>query len=186
MPENLRPLRADARDAQAVLAAFRSAADMARQGDVTDLTTAREQLTWLTAEDRIATAVTTEEDWMVGLVGISVDRANRAGWFFYWLHAEHRGQGLITRAARSVADRALAEGPEGWGLARLELGHRRNNPASGAIARAAGFVHEGTEREKFLVDGRRIDVLTYGRLVSDPVPVGPRLPWAPDADTLGA
>lgn len=185
-PALLRPVRADARDTQAVLAAFGSAPDMARQGDVTDLRTAREQLTWLTAEDRIATAVTTEEDLLVGLVGISVDRTNRTGWFFYWLHAEHRCRGLMTCAARSVADRALAPEPEGWGLERLELGHRVNNPASGAVARAAGFVHEGTEREKFLIDGHRIDALGYGRLASDPSPDGPRLPWAPDADTLEA
>ncbi|SJM66726.1 hypothetical protein FM112_12015 [Gulosibacter sp. 10] len=29
---------------------------------------------------------------------------------------------------------------------------------------------EGTEREKFLVGGQRIDVDTYGRLRSDPLP----------------
>lgn len=56
------------------------------------------------------------------------------------------------------------------GLQRLELGHRANNPASGAIARHAGFVKEGTERAKFLLDGRRVDVDTYGRLASDPPP----------------
>ncbi|MGO1408991.1 MAG: GNAT family N-acetyltransferase [Brachybacterium sp.] len=65
----------------------------------------------------------------------------------------------------------------GWGLERLELGHRANNPASGAVARAAGFVHEGTERGKFLVDGERLDVLTYGRLVTDPAPSTAGLPW---------
>jgi RimJ/RimL family protein N-acetyltransferase len=56
------------------------------------------------------------------------------------------------------------------GLERLELGHRVNNPASGAVARHAGFVHEGVERAKFLVDDRRVDVRTYGRLRSDPEP----------------
>lgn len=45
-----------------------------------------------------------------------------------------------------------------------------NNPAFGAAARRAGFVEEGTEREKFLVAGRRIDVDIYGRLWSDPKP----------------
>lgn len=72
----------------------------------------------------------------------------------------------MSRAAATVADWALAEG----GLDRLELGHRVNNPASGAVARAAGFVHEGTERRRFLVDGERIDVDTYGRLRSDLAP----------------
>jgi RimJ/RimL family protein N-acetyltransferase len=45
-----------------------------------------------------------------------------------------------------------------------------NNPASGAVAAAAGFVKEGTEREKSLVDGQRVDVDTYGRLATDPWP----------------
>ena len=51
-----------------------------------------------------------------------------------------------------------------------------NNPASGGVAHAASFVLEGREREKFLIDGERIDVLTYGRLRSDPVHAGARLP----------
>jgi RimJ/RimL family protein N-acetyltransferase len=51
-----------------------------------------------------------------------------------------------------------------------------NNPASGAVARRSGFVKEGTEREKFLVDGQRIDVDTYGRLGSDPSPSFDPLP----------
>lgn len=66
----------------------------------------------------------------------------------------------------SLADWALTT----RGLERVELGHRVDNPASGAVARSAGFVKEGTERGKFLIDGQRIDVDTYGRLASDPAP----------------
>ena len=65
------------------------------------------------------------------------------------------------------------------GLERLELGDRVNNPASGAVARAAGFVQEGTERGKFLLEGTRVDVLAYGRLRSDPSPTLTGLPWLP-------
>jgi RimJ/RimL family protein N-acetyltransferase len=70
---------------------------------------------------------------------------------------------------------------DGWGLERLELGHRVDNPASGAVARAAGFLHEGTEREKFLIGGERVDVLSYGRLATDPAPPTPLLGWAAGA-----
>ncbi len=52
----------------------------------------------------------------------------------------------------------------------MELGHRVNNPASGAVAQAAGFVREGVEHGKFLIAGVRVDVATYGRLVTDPIP----------------
>lgn len=109
---------------------------------------------------------------MVGLVAVSVDEANRSGWVFYWMHAAHRGRGVTARAVATVADWALTEEPEGAGLERLELGHRVNNPSSGGVALAAGFVQEGRERGKFLIDGERHDVLNYGRLRSDPRSVG--------------
>jgi len=43
-------------------------------------------------------------------------------------------------------------------------------------ALAAGFIQEGVERDKFLVAGERVDVLTYGRLVTDPSPATVLLP----------
>ncbi|WP_151526740.1 GNAT family N-acetyltransferase [Serinicoccus kebangsaanensis] len=177
----LRPVLED--DAAAVLAAFRSAPDMARQGEVADLGSARRYVAWLRADRRLAYAVTCD-DAMVGLVGVTVDVANRSGWVFYWMHADHRGRGLTTRAVATVCDRLLA-----GALDRLELGHRVDNPASGGVAVAAGFVVEGRERGKFLVDGERVDVLTYGRLVGDPasglppLEVDAALDRAPASDT---
>lgn len=79
---------------------------------------------------------------------------------------------LAAFASATVADWALTDG----GLDRLELGHRVNNPASESVARTAGFVPEGLERRKLLVEGDRVDVLTYGRLVDDPWPTVARLP----------
>ncbi|MBK0331271.1 GNAT family N-acetyltransferase [Brachybacterium sp. MASK1Z-5] len=185
---HLRQVRAD--DADAILEAFTSSPDMSRQGDVHDATSAEEYCTWLRGADRHAFAIVDDEPdavrgahgRMVGLVAVSVDEGNRNGWFFYWLHPAHRGRGLASRAAAALAERALRPVDRGgWGLERLELGHRIDNPASGAVARAAGFLHEGTEREKFLIGGERVDVLAYGRLVTDPAPPTVLLPWADDA-----
>ena len=176
---HLRPLRSS--DAPAVWDAFSSHPDMARQGEVTTLAEAETHVAWLLEDNRRAVAICDGHDHLVGLVAISIDAANRNGWFFYWLHAAWRGRGLASRAAATVANHALTPTREGgWGLERLELGHRVNNPASGAVARAAGFILEGTERGKFLIDGERIDVLTYGRLVSDPFPNTEPLPWQSD------
>lgn len=161
-------------DAEAVLDAFGSAPDMGRQGEVTDLPSAERYVAWLLEEDRLAFAVDRGSR-LVGLVGVSVDRPHRIGWVFYWMHAAHRGRGVAGRAVATVADHLLENPPAGPGLERLELGHRVNNPESGGVARAAGFVEEGREREKFLIDGDRVDVLTYGRLRSDPRPPGERL-----------
>lgn len=188
---SLRRIHDDADDTGALLDAFRASPDMARQGDVHDLASAQEYLAWLTMPSQRPTVIVPADgpDTPVGLVAITVDEQNRTGWFFYWMHSAHRGTGAVRRAAATVADRALrpkdptdaqscsTDAQDGWGLERLELGHRVNNPASGAVARAAGFVQEGTEREKFLVDGERIDVLTYGRLRTDPSPRTPHLPW---------
>lgn len=171
----LRTVRVD--DAPAVRAAFTASADMARQGEVTDLDSARRYLDWLLGADRKAVAITVAEA-LVGLVGVTVDADHRSGWVFYWMHVAHRGHALTSRAVATVCDRALApEAEGGWGLERLELGHRVDNPASGAVARAAGFVVEGREREKFLIGGQRVDVLTYGRLRSDPKAGTTPLAW---------
>ncbi|MGO1317885.1 MAG: GNAT family N-acetyltransferase [Cellulomonadaceae bacterium] len=169
MPEkdgvHLRTLRPQ--DAPDVLAAFASSTDMARQGSVTTLGEAERYVASLLAPGSSHRPWAIDDDGrLVGLVCVSVDEENRTGWFWDWMNAAARGRGWASRAAATIADQALTQ----WGLERLELGHRVNNPASGAVAHAAGFIKEGTERAKFLVDGRRIDVDTYGRLRSDPAP----------------
>lgn len=172
-PVVLRRLRST--DAPAVLAAFASNPDMARQGNVSSLSEAEKYI------DRLISKESSHEAWaiaaddiLVGLVCVTVDDENRSGWFWYWMTDAARGRGWTSRAASTVADWALSV----RGLERLELGHRANNPASGAVARHAGFVKEGTERGKFLIDGRRVDVDTYGRLRSDPVVAFDPLPIA--------
>ncbi|RZU60971.1 GNAT family N-acetyltransferase [Zhihengliuella halotolerans] len=168
----LRSLReADAAD---VLAAFRSNPDMARQGEVASLADAERYVRALLRSDgnQIPFALAVD-DRLVGLVCVTADPANRSGWFWYWMSEDARCKGWMARAAATVADWALTVG----GLDRLELGHRVNNPASGRVARVAGFVKEGTERGKFLIDGERIDVDTYGRLRSDPFPEAEPVPF---------
>ncbi|WP_313815664.1 GNAT family protein [Citricoccus sp.] len=168
----LRPLaRGDVED---VLAAFLSTGDMQRQGDVRTAGEAMNYVERLLGPDssHCPWAVVDETNTLRGLVVVSVDEVNLSGWFWYWMHVSRRGRGWTSRAAATVANWALGDG----GLHRLELGHRANNPASRAVALAAGFVQEGVEREKFLVDGQRVDVLTYGRVRSDPVPSTVPLP----------
>lgn len=167
----LRRLRID--DAPDVLAAFLSAEDMSRQGDVRTLEQAQQYVARLIdAEGPHRAWGVADATSLVGLVVVTVDAENLNGWFWYWMSASHRRRGLTRRAATAVANWALSD----IGLHRLELGHRATNAASGAVARAAGFVQEGLEREKFLVGGDRIDVLTYGRLRSDDWPTTKPLP----------
>ena len=173
-------------DVAAVLDAFRSADDMMRQGDVSDEVSARRYVSWLQRPERRGYAVTCD-DVVVGMVGASLDAAHRSAWVFFWMHARHRGCGVMARAVATVADGLLCAADEGGeGLERLELGHRVDNPGSGRVARAAGFVVEGREREKFLVDGTRVDVLTYGRLGGDRWPTIEHLPLGEPRSGAGA
>lgn len=156
-------------DDAAILEAF-AAEDMSRQGDVHDPASAAAYARRLSAN---AFAFALDVDGLlIGIVAIDVDHENRLGWFSYWTRQSHRHRGLTKIAAATVANWALVEG----GIERLELGHRANNQASAAVARAAGFVQEGLERDKFLIGDKRVDVLTYGRLRTDPTPGGPVFP----------
>lgn len=184
-PALLRPVRRS--DAGAVLAAY-AGPGMERQGDIRTFDQARDWVDRMrpapaddpTRLDRDAVGqghravfAIDVEGTMVGCVGVGpIDRANRSGWFWYWMREDQRGKGLTARAAATVATWALTLGD----LERLELGHRVDNPGSGAVARAAGFVREGVERAKFLIEGQRVDVLTYGRLSTDPSPAVEPLP----------
>ncbi|MBU5899846.1 GNAT family N-acetyltransferase, partial [Vibrio cholerae O1] len=78
--------------------------------------------------------------------------------------ASARGRGLASSALRTLVDVAHDE----LDVYRLELGYRVNNPASAAVARAAGFLVEGREREKLLYDGVRFDTEVCARLSGDP------------------
>lgn len=171
----LRPLRPS--DAPEVLEAFHGDPGMSRQGDVTDLASAESYAEHLSSSAAQWAWAVTVDDSLQGLVCITVDRTNANGWFWYWMTASARGRGWSGRAAATVADWALSQA----GLHRLELGHRTDNPASGHVARAAGFVREGTEREKFLIDSERFDVDVYARLAGDPAPNHVPVPMLGDA-----
>lgn len=157
-------------DAGALRAAVAAAPDLVRQTGGADLSTdaaAAEHIRRHLAPrgPRSYGFVVAVDGRAVGHVGIgAVDDVHGTAWVSYWLAAAVRGRGLATAALVGASAWAVHE----LGTFRLELGHRVNNPASGRVARAAGFVREGTERGKFLIDGERIDVDTYGRLRTDP------------------
>lgn len=167
----LRPLGPG--DAADVMTGFQADPQMRRQGDVRDLDSASRYIEFVTNDDQGNAAFAVDlEGRCIGVIALSGASAHRLGWFFYWMHPDFRGRGITSRAAATVADWALTAG----GFERLELGHRANNPASGRVALAAGFLHEGVDREKLLIDGERVDALTYGRLRSDPFPLVTPLP----------
>lgn len=170
-PIRLRPWRFS--DAADLVSIYASADDLARQfaSPVGDLEAARHTIdTRLTCTDENVHAAIEVGGRAVGNVGITGIRRDGAhagiGWVSYFVAADVRGQGLTGRACAALATWALTD----LGLERLELGYRTNNPASAAVARRAGFVVEGLERQKLVYDGVRFDVELCARLVSDPAP----------------
>jgi ribosomal-protein-alanine N-acetyltransferase len=110
----------------------------------------------------------TMDGWAVGNVGVTrIERRHSTAWVSYWLTTSFRGRGLLSRGLASAAGWAHQD----LGIFRLELGHRVDNVASCAVARAVGFRAEGLERAKLLYGDERFDVETHARLSSDPLPV---------------
>jgi RimJ/RimL family protein N-acetyltransferase len=81
----------------------------------------------------------------------------------YLVGAPDRGRGVASRATRLLSRWALAE----WGVARLEIHVRPDNPASQRVAERAGFTREGVLRSYLELRGRRYDSVVFSLLADD-------------------
>ncbi len=95
----------------------------------------------------------------VGCCGIDDWSKADVARFGYWIAASARGSGYATRAA-ILLTRWLFE----LGAARAFLTIVAENEASIAVARRAGFRHEGTMRAHGVWQGRRCDVMWFSAL----------------------
>ena len=82
----------------------------------------------------------------------------------YWAVAEHRRQGYTGEALRLLAAWAFAD----LGLRRLELVVDPANTGSRRVAESAGFLAEGTLRQRSIHRGVPVDDVIYGLLARDP------------------
>lgn len=106
------------------------------------------------------------------VMATAIEQRHSTAWISYWLDPTVRGHGLVAAGLRSLVDHLHDE----RGVYRLELGYRVNNPASGGVAKSAGFLVEGRERERLLYDGLRFDTEACARLSGDQRASGRRLP----------
>ena len=95
---------------------------------------------------------------------VSIDGARKEAEIGYITTREARGRGIGTRMLRLITCWALEE----LGLERVELRIDVENPASARMAEKAGFQHEGTLRNVYFKDDRRIDLMIYSRLKDEP------------------
>lgn len=158
-------------DAGAVLEAF-APADMTGQS-AQAITTLEAAQAWITAvgsaweSGRGFTWAITGGGQVLGSVSVSaIEPEHGTGWVSYFTLPAARGRGVASAGLRAASAWALGD----LGLHRLELGHRVNNPASCAVATAAGFAVEGRQREKLRYGDQRFDVELHARLATDSPP----------------
>ncbi|WP_127475835.1 GNAT family N-acetyltransferase [Microbacterium sulfonylureivorans] len=157
-------------DAEALQRAFLSTPDLDTQLGGADLSSAASARVFLAeslshGDSRRNWAIVADGVAM-GNVGLSaIEHRHDTAWAYYGLAESARGKVCAAAALAEAADWAFEND-----VFRIELGHRVNNPASCAVARRAGFIAEGIERQKLRYGDRRFDVELHARLRSDPVP----------------
>lgn len=82
----------------------------------------------------------------------------------YWIDRDESGQGITTRALRSLCELALDE----LGLHRITLRCSPDNHGSMAVARKAGFTVEGTLRDAWRVKDQPQPLAIHSLLSTDP------------------
>lgn len=122
---------------------------------------------------------------LAGVVGITVDRANRSAAIGYWLDEASGGKGVMTAAVAALVE----DGFERYRLVRTEIRADVDNRASRAVAERLGFQLEGVMRQSYRVDGERYsDDAVYSLLASDPqrlMPAGARVAGGADTGAGG-
>jgi len=84
----------------------------------------------------------------------------------YWLREDLQGRGIMTRAAKTLADFAFAN----LGMNRVEIRAATDNRRSRAVPERLGFVQEGVLREAAWLNDRFIDLVVYARVRKDSAP----------------
>jgi RimJ/RimL family protein N-acetyltransferase len=117
---------------------------------------------------REAFAVVAEDDDRVLGVALApaIDLVAREAELGYLVAPEARGQGVATQLLRLLTDWALGE----LALLRVVLLIDAGNAGSLAVAKRAGYVREGVQRNAYVKPGVRSDVVLFSRLPTDPAP----------------
>ncbi len=90
---------------------------------------------------------------------IKVRREYHRGELGYWLVGRFEGKGLMSEAAQALTDEIFH-----CGFNRAEIRCSMLNKRSAGVPERLGYVHEGTAREEYFVDGRYHDSLIWGKL----------------------
>lgn len=90
---------------------------------------------------------------------IKVRYEHRRGEIGYWLVDRFEGQGLMSEATEALTQEIFR-----CGFNRVEIRCSTLNGRSAGVPRRLGFVHEGTVRSEYFVNGAYHDSLIWGKL----------------------
>lgn len=101
---------------------------------------------------------------LVGFVKTGlISPQDKVGMLGYALGSSFAGKGYATEAAQALIPFAFLA----LGYARLSASCDATNPASSRVLEKLGFHYEGCVRSARLIDGERVDSLTYGLLADE-------------------
>ena len=92
-----------------------------------------------------------------------VDWTNKRAELGYWIAEEYEGQGLITKACRSLTENAFKK----WKLHKVEIHCAVANKRSRAVPTRLGFKKEGVVRQREWLYDHYVDHVIYGMLAKE-------------------
>jgi RimJ/RimL family protein N-acetyltransferase len=81
----------------------------------------------------------------------------------YWLGSKYWGQGITSRCVQAM----VRFGFQRLGLQRISAVIFSPNTRSESVLRKNGFVHEGTMRDRYVLDGKPVDGEIFAILSRD-------------------
>jgi ribosomal-protein-serine acetyltransferase len=104
------------------------------------------------------------EDELAGIISLhQLSWPDRRASIGYWLGARFQGQGLVTKACRTVINYAFSE----LKLNRVEIQCAVENIRSRRVPERLGFAQEGILRQSWCIRGVFVDQVVYGMLASE-------------------
>ncbi|QAS51972.1 GNAT family N-acetyltransferase [Halobacillus litoralis] len=94
---------------------------------------------------------------------LEFDWGNKKTSVGYWMGADYKGKGLLTRSCRTLFDYAFQD----MGLNRIEIRAAEENIKSRGIPERLGFVQEGVVRQAALLYDEYTDHVVYGMLAEE-------------------
>jgi len=120
---------------------------------------------WFLEGSSINLAITYKDsDRVIGGIGLmNIERKFHNAEIGYWLGKDHWGKGIVPKCVHAM----VRFGFERLSLQRISAVIFSPNERSKSVLLKNGFVHEGTMRDRYILDGRPVDGEIFGMTKKD-------------------